>query len=155
MSEAFDAFLQELQRQILEETKRDFGEKVFERWQNPLYMGLMGDADGHASVKGICGDSMEMFLKFEDNRVLDASFQTDGCGPTVVCGSYAVEMSFGKTPDELVEITGESILAEIGGLPEEHQHCAFLAAASLHAAVDEYMVRQVRKRRDGTSGGDA
>ncbi|RJP69365.1 MAG: iron-sulfur cluster assembly scaffold protein [Candidatus Abyssobacteria bacterium SURF_17] len=151
MNEAFDAFLQELQRHILEETKRDFGEKVFERWQNPFYMGVMRDADGHAKVKGICGDSMEIFLKFDNNRVLSASFQTDGCGPTVVCGSYAAEMAFGKTPDELFEITGESILAELGGLPKAHEHCAFLAAASLHATADDYMVKQAGKRRTETA----
>ncbi|RJP23837.1 MAG: iron-sulfur cluster assembly scaffold protein [Candidatus Abyssobacteria bacterium SURF_5] len=154
-NDAFDAFLEQLQQYILDETKRGFGDKVVERWQHPLYMRAMDDADGHATVKGICGDSMEIFLKFQDNAVLSASFLTDGCGATVVCGSYAAEMSFGKAPDDLLEITGESILTELGGLPPDHQHCAFLAAASLHAAVDDYLVKLARKRRtegalDGT-----
>lgn len=147
-NDAFDAFLRELQQHILEETKRDFGEKVCERWQNPLYMGVMRDADGHAKARGTCGDSMEIFLKFDGNRVLNASFQTDGCGPTVVCGSYAAEMALGKTVDDLFEITGETILASLGGLPEEHEHCAFLAAASLHAAADDYMIKRARKCND-------
>ena len=151
MNDEFDAFMQELQQHILDQTRRDYGEKVFERWQNPLYMGAMRDADGHGNVKGVCGDTMEIFLKFDNNHVLSASFHTDGCGATVVCGSYAAEMAFGKTPDDLFEITGETILTELGGLPKDHQHCAFLAAASVHAAVDNYLVKQSRSRRNGAA----
>jgi nitrogen fixation NifU-like protein len=154
MNDEFDAFLQELQEHILEETRRDFGEKVFERWQNPLYMNEMHNADGRARIQGPCGDNMELFLKFHKDRVVDASFQTDGCGPTVVCGSYAAEMALGKLPDELFEITGEFILGELGGLPPEHEHCAFLAAESLHAAVDNYMIQQARKKKGKISEKD-
>ena len=147
MNDQFDTFLQELQELVFEETKRDFGEKVYERWRNPLYMGVMQYADGHAKVKGTCGDNMEIFLKFDNNRVVNASFQTDGCGPTVVCGSYAAEMALGKTPDDLFDITGASILTELGGLPQENEHCAFLAAESLQAATDNYLIKQARKTK--------
>jgi nitrogen fixation NifU-like protein len=145
MNTDFDALLQQLQEHIFEETRRTFGEKVYQRWRNPLYMGVMDNADGRATVKGTCGDNMEMFLKFDNDLVVNASFQTDGCGPTVVCGSYAAEMAMGKAPDDLFDITGESILKELGGLPQEHVHCAFLAAESLQAAANDYMIRQARK----------
>jgi len=148
MNENFDAFLDSLQEQIFEETRREFGEKVYQRWQNPRYMGAMHDSDGQSRMKGTCGDTMEIFLKFENDRVVNASFQTDGCGSSVVCGSYAAEMAFGKTSDELFEITGESILAELEGLPEDQEHCAFLAVESLKAAADDYMIKQARKPRD-------
>ena len=151
MNDQFDAFMQELQDVIFEEAKRDFGEKVYQRWQNPLYMGVMHNADGQAEVKGTCGDSMRIFLKFDDNRVVNASFQTDGCGPTAVCGSYAAEMALGRKPGDLLEITGTSILTKLGGLPQNHEHCAFLAAKSLHAATDDYMITQARKPKDETA----
>lgn len=152
MNDQFDAFMQELQDVIFEEAKRDFGEKVYQRWRNPLYTGVMRDADGQAEVKGTCGDSMRIFLKFDNNRVVNSSFQTDGCGPTVVCGSYAAEMALGRTPGDLFEITGASILTKLGGLPQNHEHCAFLAAESLHAATDDYMIRQARKPKNDTAG---
>ena len=98
----------------------------------------------HAKVKGKCGDSIEIFLKFENNRITQASFLTDGCGPSFVCGSYAAEMAIGKDPDELVGITGEVILEKLGGLPEENEHCAFLAAESLQEALNDYMIKQAR-----------
>lgn len=153
MNDQFDAIMQELQNLIFEETKKQFGEKVYERWQNPRYMGPLDDADGKAIVKGSCGDSMEIFLQFDNNRVVNASFQTDGCGPTVVCGSYAAEMALDKTPGELFEITGASILKELDGLPPDHEHCAFLAADTLQAAADDYMVKQARRPAEDTGEG--
>jgi nitrogen fixation NifU-like protein len=109
-------------------------------------MGALDDPDAYAKVKGTCGDSVEIFLKFENGRVTKASFQTDGCGPSVVCGSYAAEMAIGKDPDELTEITGNIILEKLGGLPEENEHCAFLAAESLHQALNEYMIKQTDQK---------
>jgi nitrogen fixation NifU-like protein len=108
----------------------------------------MHDPDGQSKVKGTCGDTMEIFLKFDNERVVDASFQTDGCGFSVVCGSCAAEMAFGKKFDKLFEITGECILAELEGLPKDQEHCAFLAVESLKAAADDYMIKQARKSRD-------
>ena len=70
MENNLDNFVQQLQDQIFEETKKDFGEKVYKRWREPLYMGVIDEPDGHAKVKGKCVDSIEIFLKFEKYRIL-------------------------------------------------------------------------------------
>ncbi|MBW1861382.1 MAG: iron-sulfur cluster assembly scaffold protein [Deltaproteobacteria bacterium] len=147
MGSNMDDFLQDLQEQIFEETREAYGEIGYKRWLNPLYMGSMKDSDGYASLKGVCGDTMETFLKFENDRVKEASFQTNGCGSSTVCGSFAVEMSIGKNPDELLEITGEAIMEKLGGLPKEDEHCAFLAAETLHEALNNYMITQTKRNR--------
>ena len=84
---------------------------------------------------------MEIFLKFDGEQVKEALFQTDGCGSSIACASFAAELAMGKTPDQILEITGESILNELAGLPEDQQHCAFLAAETLEAALHDYMTR--------------
>ncbi len=142
MDEGFDQFVQQLQDQVYEETKTEFGEIIYNRWREPKYMGRMDLADAHARVTGSCGDTMEMFLRFGDGRVVSASFLADGCGPSVVCGSYAAELAMGKPPEEVANISGEIILNILGGLPEEYSHCAFLAAQTLRQAVLEYTDRQ-------------
>ena len=112
-------------------------------------MGSMRDPEGYGCVKGTCGDTMEIFLKFEGNRVREAFFQTDGCGSSTVCGSFAAEMAISKIPDEIVDISGETILQILGCLPEEEKHCAFLAAETLQAALDDYMKKQrIRKNEE-------
>ena len=141
MNDSFDDFVDDLQAQIDAQTLADFGEVVYQRWKKPLYMQALPQADGHARETGSCGDSIEIFLAIEKDRITDAGFQTDGCGPSVVCGSYAAEMAIGRTPLEITEVTGEAILSALGGLPQEHEHCAFLAAAALQSALEDYMTR--------------
>lgn len=141
MSDDLDDFVKDLQNQIFEETRASYGDVAFERWLRPLYMGAMDDPDGYGRITGSCGDTMQIFLRFENDKVKEATFQTDGCGSGTVCGSFAAELALGKGPDELVEITGETILKMIGGLPDEEQHCAFLAADTLQQALNSYMVK--------------
>ena len=139
MTDDFDHFVKDLQNRIFDETRTAYGEVAFQRWLNPLYMGAMQDADGYGRVTGTCGDTMEIFLRFEKDRVKEATFQTDGCGSSTVCGSFAAELSLGRNPDEVAEISGETILEILGGLPEEDRHCAFLAAETLQVALDDYL----------------
>lgn len=143
MNDNFDVFVEKLQEQIFDETRQAFGEAGFQRWRSPLYRGPLSNADSHARVTGDCGDTMQIFLKFEDNRVCDAAYLTDGCGSSTVCGSFAAEMALGKTPDELTDITGNAILEKIGTFPEEDQHCAFLAATTVQEALRRYMTKSV------------
>jgi len=145
MSEDFDNFARNLQAQIFEETKQAYGSVAFERWLHPKYMGKIDLADGYARVTGPCQDTMEIFLRFEDGRVAEATYQTDGCGSSAVCGSFAAEMALGRTPDELLEVSGDAILKKLGGLPKEDEHCAQLAGETLQEALGDYMKRQARR----------
>jgi len=142
MSENFDSFVKDLQNQIFEQTKTDYGDVAFQRWLKPLYMGTMDNPDGYGSITGSCGDTIQIFLKFENEKVKKTSFQTDGCGSSTVCGSFAAELALGKSPDEIVDITGESILKKLGSFPEEDKHCAFLSVEALQDAVNDYMIKQ-------------
>ncbi|MBW1647661.1 MAG: iron-sulfur cluster assembly scaffold protein [Deltaproteobacteria bacterium] len=102
--------------------------------------------DGYARVTGPCQGTLKIFLKFEDGRVSAASFQTDGCGSSAACGSFAAELALGKTPDELLDATGDAILNTLGGLPKEGMNTAAqLAGETLQEALSNYMQRQVRK----------
>ena len=143
MKDPIDAFVDNLQEQIFDETRKAYGEAGFERWRHPLYNGKMENPDSHARITGQCGDTMEMFLAFEEGRVQNATYTTDGCGASTVCGSFTAGMALGKTPDELAGITGEKVLATIGTFPDEDQHCAFLAVETLQTALENYMRNSV------------
>jgi nitrogen fixation NifU-like protein len=69
MSDKFDQFVDELQNRIFEETREASGELGFRRWRNPLYRGQLKDPDGYGCITGSCGDTMQIFLKFENERV--------------------------------------------------------------------------------------
>jgi nitrogen fixation NifU-like protein len=145
MSSDLEDFFQNLQNQIDDETREAYGDIAFDRWLHPLYMGTIENPDGYAQLSGSCGDTMHIFLRFENNHVKEASFQTDGCGSSAVCGSFAAELAIGKTTDEILEITGDAILEKLGGLPKEEEHCAFLAGETLQEALNDYMIKQTKK----------
>lgn len=137
-----DCFVEELQQQILEETRQAYGDVAYERWLNPVYNGTIDSPDGYGCVTGPCGDTIKIFLKFKDGRVKEASFETDGCGSSSICGSFAAEMAIGKTPDELPDVTQNAILEKLGGMPEEDEHCALLAADTIQDALNDYMIKR-------------
>ncbi len=145
MNDRIDDFISGLQERIFEETRAAYGEVGFQRWRNPLYRGPMDNADGYGRLTGTCGDTMQIFLKFEKEKVKAASFLTDGCGSSAVCGSLAAELSVDKTPDELMDFSGEKILDVLGIFPEADRHCAFLAAETVQAAVEDYMKKRVMR----------
>ena len=137
-----DEFLNNLQNEIFEDAKQALGEKGFQRWRNPKFNGKMENPDGHACITGECGDTMEIYLKFKNNRVCDASYFTNGCASSAVSGSFAAELTLGKDPDEITSITKETVLNTIGRLPEEDLHCATLAARTVQKALDNYMMKK-------------
>jgi len=134
-----DEFVNNLQGKIFEEARQALGEKGFQRWRNPRFAGKMENPDAHGRVTGSCGDTMEIFFKFENNCVKEGSYMTDGCASSGISGSFAVELALGKTLDELADITGDDVLKTIGRLPEEDMHCAFLAAQTIQDALTFYM----------------
>ena len=122
-----------------EESGNVFSETVIDHASNPRNAGSMDEADAYASVLGPCGDNMEMWLKARDGRVKDATFWTDGCGASIACGSMATELAKGKTLGEALAISAEVIAMNLGGLPDDHAHCAGLASLILKKTIIEYM----------------
>jgi len=139
----FDNFVNQLQEQIFDEAREAYGEKGFDRWRNPRHNGRMDAADSSAHVTGDCGDSIEIFLKIENDRIQDAAYVTDGCGTSSICGSFAAELAIGKDLDAVADINGDAVENAIGRLPDEDRHCADLAAAALQEALSRYMQRTV------------
>lgn len=144
----FDGLRVEI-RKMSDEDRISYGNVALQRWVNPPHLGSLENPDGHAFLRGRCGDGMEIFLRFEEDRVKDARFQTDGCRSSAVCGSSAAELALGKSPDELLEVTGEAVLEILGPFPEKETHCAFLAAEALQEALHDYMMKQKTKRQGG------
>jgi len=127
------------QERIKAKMREVYPEAYIEHAMNPKNTGEMENADSHVSVLGKCGDRISLWLKIKNNRIIQASFLTDGCSATMACGSMATELVKGKTPDEALAINAEVISKSLGGLPEDHTHCAELASLTLKKAIAEYM----------------
>ena len=136
-SDEFDRFVETLQEEIYREEEAVYSREVIQEYRNPQNVGRMLDSDASAVMTGPCGDTMEFYLKIEEGRVKDMQFMTDGCGPSVACGSKLTKMVKGKTVDGVKTITQEDLLIALGGLPDESKHCAKLAVDTLGKALNQ------------------
>ena len=139
MSENFDKAMDELQASIIEDARKVYSEEVIQRWLNPKYTGEIENPQGYGKVTGPCGDTVNIFLRIENDKIIDARFITDGCATTIAAGSMACELAIGKTFREAFKITKKVILEQLGGLPEESTHCALLASNTLRTALTDYL----------------
>jgi nitrogen fixation NifU-like protein len=123
------------QAQVDRDMEEACSPRVLALWKDPKNAGSLTHADGYGEVTGPCGDTMQTWLRVAKDVVVDATFWTDGCGTSAVCGSMVTIMAKGKTLEQAVRIDQQSILDELGGLPEEDRHCALLAANTLREAM--------------------
>lgn len=118
------------------------GSTLYERYaQKPINVGRMNDPSGGAWIKGLCGDTMEMYLVIQKQVITEVRFFTDGCAATHACGSLASELAKGKTIQDALGISPREIIDGLGNLPEDHLHCAILAVSTLHKAIADSMLR--------------
>ncbi len=119
-------------------------------WLNPH----VESPDGKARITGSCGDTMEISLKFRNERVTEAAYWTNGCAYSLNCICAAADLAKGKTPDEILVIDPELIQQSVGGLPQDQMHCARLSVETLHTALEDYM-QNTRGRGKRANAGKA
>jgi nitrogen fixation NifU-like protein len=131
----FDRLVEELQRQVLEDARTVYSDKVIEAFYNPKNLGRMPEPDGKGVMKGWCGDTMEIYLRLDGERIEEASFISGGCGPSVACGSTLTTMVHGMSLGEASGIRPEDLLKALDGLSDESVHCAELTVSTLREAI--------------------
>ena len=137
MTTDFDRFMEEIQQEIIEQARETYSAKVVEEFFNPTNIGRMPEPDTHGLVHGWCGDTMELFLRLDGDRITNVSFMTDGCGPTVACGSMLTKMVKEMSLQEASQVRPEDLIDALDGLPEESAHCADLATKTLREAIGD------------------
>lgn len=119
-----------------------YSEKVMDHFANPRNVGEIPDANGVGEVGNPkCGDIMKMFLKIEDNVLVDVKFKTFGCGAAIATSSMATELVKGKTIDEALKLTNSAVVEALEGLPPVKIHCSVLAEQAVKAALSDYYTR--------------
>jgi NifU-like protein involved in Fe-S cluster formation len=111
---------------------------IMHYYANPV----IENPDGIAKVTGNCGDTMEIGLQFQEDRVQKTHCWTNGCSVSKSCIETAAMLARNKTAIELQGINMTTIMDVIGQLPETHLHCAQLAEITLHRAAENYLSRQ-------------
>ena len=119
-----------------------YSETVMQHFMHPHNVGEIPDASGVGNVGNpVCGDVMRMYLKIENDVIVDAKFKTFGCGAAIATSSMVTEMVKGKTITEALRISNRAVAEALGGLPQIKLHCSVLAEQALRAALADYYKR--------------
>jgi nitrogen fixation NifU-like protein len=130
---------------MLARRKFMYTSKVIDEFKNPRNVGEMEDATALGVVGGAeCGDIMNMYLKIENDVIVDASFLTYGCAAAIATSSVATDMIKGKTIEEALKVTNKQVIEHLGGLPAQKIHCSVMAEESIKAAIDDYRANKAK-----------
>ena len=119
-----------------------YSEKVMDHFRNPRNVGSIENADGVGEVGNAkCGDIMKIYLKIENDIIVDVKFETFGCGSAIASSSMATEMIKGKPISEAMKLTNKAVAEALDGLPAHKLHCSVLAEEAIKAALKDYYDR--------------
>ena len=114
-------------------------EQVMDHFRNPRNVGSIENASciGNAGNPAD-GDTVRLYLRIEDDRIVDAKVKVFGCPTAIAAASALTELVMGKAIDEALAVRNEDVSEALGGLPEGKLHCSVLAEAVLNDAIAQY-----------------
>ncbi|MFZ4441358.1 MAG: iron-sulfur cluster assembly scaffold protein [Syntrophales bacterium] len=121
--------------------EKSFSAKVLHHVMEPTHMGEMEKPSCHAVITGPCGDTDEFFVRIFGSRLREIRFRTTGCFFTIAACDAVATLAEDRTVREVMRIDQEAVIEYLGGLPDDHKHCALLAANTLHKALKAYIIR--------------
>ena len=121
----------------------EYSKKVMEHFESPHNVGVIEDANGIGEIGNAkCGDIMKMYLKIENDIIVDAKFKTYGCASAIATSSIATDMIKGQPVKEALKLTNKAVVEALDGLPAVKIHCSVLAEQAIKAAIADYYKRQ-------------
>ncbi len=119
-----------------------YSEKVMDHFMHPRNVGVIENADGVGEVGNAkCGDIMKIYLKIENEILVDVKFETFGCGSAIASSSMATEMIIGKSIHEALALTNKAVAEALDGLPAHKMHCSVLAEEAIKNALKDYFIK--------------
>ena len=116
-----------------------YTEKVMDHFMHPRNVGVIENADGIGEVGNAkCGDIMKIYLKIENDIIVDVKFETFGCGSAIASSSMATELIKGKSINDAMELTNQAVTEALDGLPPVKIHCSVLAEEAIKSALKDY-----------------
>ncbi len=123
-----------------------YHEMIIDYFRNPVNYGKMEDPDAtYHDANPLCGDSIDIDLKIDEDKINDIKFHGKGCAICMACSSVLTEIAKGKSLEEARQLTKNDILGELGleNLQAVRIKCALLSLKVLKFALYSYLAKHV------------
>ena len=108
------------------------------------YMGYIENADIISEKIGSCGDIMKVYIKIDDNKLInDVRYEITGCAGAISAAMAAVDLVKGKTIDDALKMNDGDIFKVLENIPEKKHHCIQLAVKTMHKGLKEYKTNKL------------
>ena len=106
------------------------------------YMGHFENADQVSEKIGSCGDTMKVYLRIDDNNIIDdVRYEITGCAGAISAAMASVDLVKRKTLDDALIVNDGDVFKVLENIPEKKHHCIQLAVKTLHKGILEYQTR--------------
>lgn len=112
---------------------------AFSEFEDP-YFGRMNDPTASATLTGLCGDTMEMYLLIRDEKIEEVKYHTNGCGNSRSCGHAVARRAEGRSITDALSISAGELIRSGECRPEKGRHCAILAVSTLYRSIANYLL---------------
>ena len=133
-----DRMVNAIQDQINKEEEKEYSKTLLDHYRDPRNIGRLEFVSAYAKTKSNKGHTMELFLRIKDGIIVEATFWTDGCGPTIACGSALTEMIKGKSTAYANDLTFLDLVDYLDGMPKNKYGYAQFLIMSLKEALMGY-----------------
>lgn len=131
-----------------------YSKKLLDYFKNPVNVGKIKNADAIGEAGNpMCGDMMKMYLKISNiknpfdatqgrqkPKIIDAKFETLGCGAAIAMSSRVTELIIGRTISEAEKLKAGDVASGFD-LPKQKYHCSILGIEALKDAIADYEKR--------------
>ena len=121
--------------------------KVVDNFSNPKNVGEIKNPDGIGHTGDPSwGIDLELYIRVENNTIIDTKFKAFGCAVTIATSSMISEMLKGKSIEQALSISDQEIAEALDGLPPPKMYCAELGRELVKSAIDDFISQQSLSR---------
>jgi nitrogen fixation NifU-like protein len=113
-----------------------FSDTLMEHFLSPVNRRAMESADvvGKGNLDGY-PPLVTLYLCIDGGRTVDATFEAEGCGVTIACGSMLTTLIRGRNVADCRQITVRELIEALGGIPSGKEYCADVVIRALQDAL--------------------
>ena len=126
-----------------------YTEIIIDEGKNPQNEGKLENPDiSQHDANPMCGDSITLQMKIDDNSVSDIKWHGDGCTICKACTSVLTQLVKGKNIDYAKNLKKEELLSELGldyliKQSPVRIKCALLSLKSLKLGLYSYLASKI------------